>query len=354
MNRGKDGLLPRTTSLADESYLDFVQSFRVKAVQEMYPLLERVGNAAVERDCGAGGGPPSLEQVRTTLDRLPLVRAWQRFMRSHQEMMWRRTRASFEPQSDELLQSMSLAETRGPGSLTYDPSFVVPDYARYEVHLQPGGYPDDPIGGAVYHYGTHVFYQGENAQDQMHVEMAQKTTVPADGRVQRVLDLACSIGQGAVALKQRFPQAEVSGLDVALPLLRYGHLRAAERGIDVRFVQGLAESMPFPDGHFDVVMAYILFHEIPWAITERVIPEVARVLRPAGQFSIYEFPSASQQLSPVARFLIDYDSRDNVEPYSPEFVKADFHGLLRSSGFDLQPGPRLANGFLQSIVATRR
>ena len=354
MNRGTDGLLPRTGTLADESYLDFVQSFRAKAVQEMYPLLERVGNAAVERECGAAGDPPSLEQVRGVLDRLPLVRAWQRFMRSHQEMMWRRTRAGFEPQSAALLQAMTLAETRGPGRLVYDPSFVVPEYARYEVHLQPGGYPDDPIGGAVFHYGTHVFYQGENAQDELHVEMAQKTTVPADAHVQRVLDLACSIGQATVALKQRFPQAEVSGLDVALPLLRYGHLRAAERGIDVDFVLGLAESMPFPDGHFDVVMAYILFHEIPWVVTEKVIPEVARVLRPGGTFSIYEFPSASQQLSPVARFLIDYDSRDNVEPYSPEFVSGDFHGLLRASGFDVQPGPRLANGFLQSIVATRR
>ncbi len=354
MNRGADGLLPRTTSLADESYLDFVQSFRAKAVQEMYPLLERVGNAAVEREYGAAGSPPSLGEVRSTLDRLPLVRAWQRFMRSHQEMMWRRTRGSFEQRSEELLQAMRLSEGRGPGRLAYDPAFAVPEYARVEVHLQPGGYVDDPIGGLVYHYGTHVFYQGENAQDEMHVEMAQKTTAPADGRVRRVLDLACSIGQGTVALKLRFPDAEVTGLDVALPLLRYGHLVAVERGVDVNFVQALAESMPFPAGHFDVVMAYILFHEIPWAITERVIPEVARVIRPGGTFSIYEFPSASQQLSPVARFLIDYDSRDNCEPYSPEFVRGDFHGLLRSSGFDVRPGPAIANGFLQSIVAIRR
>lgn len=354
MNRGTDGLLPRPSALADESYLDFVQSFRAKAVQEMYPLLERVGNAAVARECGTIDDSLPLGTIRGVLDRLPLVRAWQRFMRSHQEMMWRRTRASFEPQADELLRSMTLAEKRGPGSLVYDPSFVVPDYARYEVHLQPGGYPDDPIGGPVFHYGTHVFYQGENAQDEQHIEMAQKTTAPADAHVRRVLDLACSIGQATVALKQRFPQAEISGLDVALPLLRYGHLRAAERGVDVNFIQGLAESMPFPDRHFDVVMAYILFHEIPWAITEKVIPEVARVIRSGGTFSIYEFPSASQHLSPVARFLIDYDSRDNVEPYSPEFVRGDFHGLLRASGFDVQKGPRLANGFLQSIVATRR
>ncbi|MCU0760313.1 MAG: class I SAM-dependent methyltransferase [Steroidobacteraceae bacterium] len=353
MRRDWDGLLPRTARLADESYLDFVTSFRARAVQQMYPMLEELGNAVVGREHPAGTAP-GIAEIQRSLDALPLVRVWQRFMRSHQEMMWRRTRASIAAEADQWLAAMRDAEARGPGRLLYDPAFVVPDYARVEVHLQPGGYTDDPLGGPVFHYGTHVFYQGENAQDEQHVEMARKAAAPRDGAVRRVLDLACSIGQATVALKQRFPAAETWGIDVALPLLRYAHLRAAERGVDVNFQQALAEQMPFPDRHFDLVLSYILFHEIPWRITERVVPEVARVMRPGGTFCIYEFPNASGSLSPVAQFLIDYDSHDNCEPYSREFVRADFHGLLRDSGFDVAPGPKVANGFLQSIVATRR
>jgi ubiquinone/menaquinone biosynthesis C-methylase UbiE len=354
VSRGWDGLLPRAARLADESYLDFVVSFRECAVQRWYPLLEQVGNAAVERAHPRGSDEPTLGQIRHELNGLPLVTVWQRFMRSHQEMMWRRTRASIASDASGWIDAMDKAEKRGPGRLVYDPAFVVPDYARKEVHLQPGGYTEDALGGPVFHYGTHVFYQGTNAQDEQHVEMVQKLAVPRDGRVQRVLDLACSIGQATVELKQRFPAAEVWGIDVALPLLRYAHLRAVERNVDVNFMLGLAESLPFPDGHFDAVMSYILFHEIPWRITQQVIPQIARVLRPGGTFSIYEFPNASQRLSPVARFLIDYDSRDNCEPYSPEFVRADFHGLLRDCGFDVSPGQKVSNGFLQSIVATRR
>ena len=45
--------------------------------------------------------------------------------------------------------------------------------------------------------------------------------------------------------EQRFPGAEVTGLDVGLPLLRYANLRAGELGSDVRFVQGLAEGVAF-------------------------------------------------------------------------------------------------------------
>jgi SAM-dependent methyltransferase len=354
MSRGMTGLLPLTGSLADESYLDFVETFRARCVQRMYPQLDQLGTAQVARELGRTDESVPLEALRESINRVPLAPLWQRLMRSHQEMMWRRTRASFLPAAAKLEAAMAGAEKQGPGELVFDPGFVVPDYARFEVHLQPGGYTDDPIGGVVYHYGTHVFYQGDNEQDALHEELARSTTPPVAGCVGRVLDLACSIGQATITLKHRFPSAEVTGLDVGLPLLRYAHLRAVERKVDVRFVQALAEDMPFPDGHFDMVMAYILFHEIPWRITEKVVPEVARVLRPGGTFSIFEFPSAGQNLSPVARFLIDYDSRDNVEPYSPEFVRGDFHGLLRDSGFDVAPGPRLSNGFLQSIVATRR
>lgn len=354
MRRGTRGVLPRAASLSDESYLDFVQSFRRKAVAEMYPLLEQVGNPWVEAQLPAPAASASMHALRETLNGLPVVRTWQRFMRSHQEMMWRRTRDSIVAEAPRWLDAMLRAETQSPGSLRFDPNFEVPEYARAEVHLQPGGYADDPLGGPVFHYGTHTFYQGDNEQDQLHREMAALVTPPADGHVSRVLDLACSIGQATFALKERFPQAEVWGLDVSSPLLRYAHWLGVERRADVHFVQGLAEAQPFPDAHFDVVMAYILFHEIPWRIAERVVPEVARVLRPGGTFCIYEFPNAGNGLTHVSRFLIDYDSRDNCEPYSPQFVYADFRGLLEDCSFDVREGPRLSNGFLQSLVAVKR
>jgi hypothetical protein len=51
--------------------------------------------------------------------------------------------------------------------------------------------------------------------------------------------------------------------------------------------------------------------------------------------------------------MIDYDSRDNCEPYSPGFVHADFRGLLADAGFAVTDGPPSRNSVLQSIVATR-
>jgi len=353
MTRGHEGVLPRTTTLADESYLDFVESFRSMNFMTMYPAFAQVADAEMEEKVGVTDDSVKLSKIREVIGALPISKVWQRFMRTHQEMMWRRVRESFLMNEKEHLEELTSLETQGPGRLIYDPDFHVPDYARMEIHLQPGGYTDDPLGGVVFHYGTKAFYQGYNDQNEHHIEFVELSEVPEDGKVEHVMDLACSIGQCTVNLKRRFPDAEVWGLDVALPLLRYAHKCSIDEGVDVNYVQGLAEDTGFDDNQFDMVLAYILFHEVPVTVMKKVMHEMFRILRPGGTFNIFEFPNASQDLPPSQRFLIDYDSRNNCEPYSPAFVNSDFRQIIQDAGFTIKDGGASSNPFLQSIVATK-
>lgn len=361
MNRGSIGVTPRPTRLSDESYLDFVTSFRRFVIQEMFPKVAEHGEAALAQALETGEikqpsdkASVSLEDIQKVFARNPITPTFQRFVRTQQEMMWRRTRESFYQDVDRLMAAMAQAEEQHPTRIHIDPDFVEPEYTRREIHCQPGGYTDDPMGGIVYHYGTKVFYEGLNDQDELHIELAQKATKPADGKVSRILDIGCSIGQATTALKDLYPEAEVWGLDVAKPLIRYAHARAVSLGKDVHFKQALAEDTGFPDAHFDMVLSYILFHEVPVAKMEEIIAETYRVLRPGGVFSIFEFPSNDKnQVSAAYRFLIDYDSRNNCEPYSPDFVAADFRGTIEAAGFVVKDGPRVTNPFLQSIIATK-
>lgn len=353
MNRGNVGVLPRTTRLADESYLEFVESFRIMNFVKMFPVFAEVGDKAVQETLGKTDDSLGLDDIKEVIGQLPITKSWQRFMRSHQEMMWRCVRDSFVAIQDQHLTELSEAESKGPGKLIYDPDFKVPNYARHEIHLQPGGYTDDPIGGLVFHYGTKTFYQGYNDQDEHHIEFVELCQPPADGKVERVLDLACAIGQSTTNLKKRFPNAEVTGLDVALPLLRYGHKFAVDNNIDVNYVQALGEDTGYDKNHFDMVFAYILFHEVPVSIMRKVIKEMFRILRPGGTFSIFEFPNANQGLPPSQRYLIDYDSRNNCEPFSPGFVDSDFLEIIQDAGFTTEPGGTSTNAFLQTIIATK-
>lgn len=361
MSRGNIGVLPRPTRLADESYLEFVTSFRFLAIREMFPQVAQHGEAALAKALESGevarpaeGEAVELADIKRVFAKVPLAPVWQRFVRSQQEMMWRRTRESFFKDAPSLMARMEAAEARHPERIHIDPAFKEPVYTRREIHCQPGGYTDDPMGGVVFHYGTKVFYEGANDQDELHIELAAKATKPADGKVGRILDIGCSIGQATTVLKDLYPEAEVWGLDVGAPMIRYAHMRAVEAGKDVHFTQRLAEDTGFPDAHFDMVLSYILFHEVTVKAMKAILSETFRILRPGGTFSIFEFPNNDKNQVPAAyRYMIDYDSRDNCEPYSPGFVASDFRGLLEKAGFVVEPGPAVSNPFLQSLIARK-
>jgi len=48
IGRGYIGLTPRATTLSDESYLEYVQTFRKMITQDMFPIVESVGEAQYE------------------------------------------------------------------------------------------------------------------------------------------------------------------------------------------------------------------------------------------------------------------------------------------------------------------
>ncbi|MCC5867693.1 MAG: class I SAM-dependent methyltransferase [Gammaproteobacteria bacterium] len=335
MDRGMDGVLPRTPTLADESYLDFYEGVRNLAIREFFPhVAARAEQVADDAGLEGRGSRAPIEQLVRVADADPLVAMWKRIMRSQQHASWRRVRESLYAEAARHESELNAAERRRPGRLHYDPTFQVPDYAALDIHLQPGGYLREPLAGRLFHHGTKVFYQGENDQDELHQQVVSFVRPPADGRVARVLDVGCSIGQCTTALKQRFPQAEVHGLDVALPLVRYAHKRATDLDIDVHFHQGLAESLPFPSGHFDVVLAYILFHEVPEHLFAPIVAEITRVLRPGGTFSIVDAPNGTE-FPAGNRIWMQFDARWNCEPYAPAFVASDFPRLLESQGLTL-------------------
>lgn len=88
-----------------------------------------------------------------------------------------------------------------------------------------------------------------------------------------VLDLATGTGNVAIRAAQR--GARVTGLDLTPELLDRARERAVAAGVQVEWVVGDVEDLPFEDGRFDVVLDR---HE------SYVAAEVFRVLRPGGAF----------------------------------------------------------------------
>ncbi|MBL8725978.1 MAG: class I SAM-dependent methyltransferase [Planctomycetes bacterium] len=76
----------------------------------------------------------------------------------------------------------------------------------------------------------------------------------------------------------------VTGVEPSPYLLRH----AARRHPRIRFVQGLAEHLPFEAASFDAVAVCFVLHELPPSFMRRALREFHRVLRRGGRLAICE------------------------------------------------------------------
>jgi SAM-dependent methyltransferase len=103
---------------------------------------------------------------------------------------------------------------------------------------------------------------------------------------QQVLDVAC--GTGVVAITAARGGARVTGLDLTPELLARARENAALASVDVEWHEGDAESLPFPDSRFDVVLSQFghMFAPRP----DVAIGQMLRVLKPGGTIAFSTWP----------------------------------------------------------------
>jgi SAM-dependent methyltransferase len=97
-----------------------------------------------------------------------------------------------------------------------------------------------------------------------------------------VLDVACGTGNASIPAAET--GAHVVGVDVTPELFVAARKHAAEAGVDVEWVEGDAEALPYPDESFDVVLSTFgcMFAPQQFAAAR----ELGRVLRPGGRIGI--------------------------------------------------------------------
>jgi ubiquinone/menaquinone biosynthesis C-methylase UbiE len=100
---------------------------------------------------------------------------------------------------------------------------------------------------------------------------------------ERVLDVACGSGNGAIAAARR-AWGNTVGADFVPALLERGRERAAAERLEIEFVEADATDLPFEDGEFDVVMS--IYGAMFAADQEKTAAELLRVCKPGGRIGM--------------------------------------------------------------------
>jgi ubiquinone/menaquinone biosynthesis C-methylase UbiE len=161
----------------------------------------------------------------------------------------------------------------------------------------------------------------------------------------RVLEVGCGTGELLRFVAERFPAAELTGLDLDAEALGRARRKLDAAGARAELVPGRGDSLPFPDGSFDLVLSSLMLHHLDTETKVRALKEWRRVLDKDGSLLLVDLGVPRTFLTRVLlwplRFHILEEQADNFRGRVPE--------LLRTAGFDFEEA-----GVYGSVVVAYR
>lgn len=145
---------------------------------------------------------------------------------------------------------------------------------------------------------------------------------------ERVLDLGCGRGQETLEAAKLVGEGGLAvGLDLTPEMVRAAVERAAVEGcVNVRFVVGDMERLPFPPESFDAVMSNCAINHA--RDKSRIYREVHRVLKTGGRFVISD---------PVTRYPLPHEIKRDPYRWAMCFggavTEQEYLQCIREAGF---------------------
>ena len=287
--------------------------------------------------------PKDRFEVAKEMTKDPYYQMFSSLLRTSQEMMWSSCQLPVERNLEELNAKINQVPCGTvKGSLKLDKNLATPRYHKaVDIHCQPGGYHNeftnnDASSGMVYDRAVHIYAMAQlgpyNDDIGASIIMWLKEKYP-DFKPRRILDMGCSVGHSTIPYAEAFPDAKIYGIDVAAPMLRYAHARAESLNVPVHFSQQNAEETNFKSGSFDLIVSHILLHETSEKAIHNIIKECHRLLKPGGMMAHGETPPY-KNMGPFDAFMLDWDTRNNNEPFWARSHEIDLHKLSEKANFE--------------------
>jgi SAM-dependent methyltransferase len=114
----------------------------------------------------------------------------------------------------------------------------------------------------------------------------------------RILDFGCGIGNSVPHLRQAFPQAQITGVDVSENSLAVARGRFPEAAEFLAYAPG--EAPPAPAEGYDLIFSACVFHHIEVEEHLPILRQLRERLAPGGALAIFEH----NPINPVSRYIV--------------------------------------------------
>lgn len=153
--------------------------------------------------------------------------------------------------------------------------------------------------------------------------LVEKADLRAD---MTVLDLASGTGTLAILIKQKCPSVDVVGVDGDSKILQIAQTKSDDANVGIKFDQGLATNLPYPDSSFDRVFSTLFFHHLDQHHKQLALAEVFRVLKIGGEVHIADWGKPTNILMRLLFYPIQLldgfsNTQENVEGRLPSLIQ---------------------------------
>ncbi|MDR9402305.1 MAG: class I SAM-dependent methyltransferase [Halothece sp. Uz-M2-17] len=217
-----------------------------------------------------------------------------------------------------------------------NPNLDYPDYYTCSFHAYEKGNLswEAALEVEVAAYAVHAKLWEESGadgdqrlRDSYHQILQEQLPITPD----TILDLGCSVGMSSFALQERYPQAQITGVDLSPYFLSVAQYQARQKEMNIQWQHAAAEATELPNNSYDLVSAFLMFHELPQKPAKAIFQEAKRVVKPGGYFCLMDMNPQSpvyQKMPPYVFTLLK-----STEPYLDEYFTLDLHEALTEAGF---------------------
>lgn len=142
-----------------------------------------------------------------------------------------------------------------------------------------------------------------------------------------VLDVATGTGDLGLAIKKKYPEIQLVGLDYAYKMVEIAKVKAKKTGLPgIMMIQGDGETLPFKNDQFAALTIAFGFRNI--GHYDKALAEFFRVVEPGGSIYILEFSESNSQ---IFRSVYKFYFKNILPGIGAMFSRSDAYRYLPES-----------------------